>query len=58
VNDIAGAFELADRLGLEPVVELPRPDGPPVRLTRNPINLSATPARYVSAPPQLPVLLG
>jgi crotonobetainyl-CoA:carnitine CoA-transferase CaiB-like acyl-CoA transferase len=54
VNDIAGAFELAARLGLEPIVELPRPGGPPVRLTRNPINLSATPPRYVSAPPRLP----
>lgn len=54
VNDIAGAFELATRLGLEPIVELPRPDGAPVRLTRNPINLSATPARYESAPPPLP----
>lgn len=55
VNDIAGAFELAARLGLEPIVELPRPDGPPVRLTRNPIHLSATPPRYMSAPPPLPV---
>lgn len=54
VNDVAGAFELAARLGLKPTVELPRPDGPPVRLTRNPITLSATPARYVSAPPPLP----
>jgi crotonobetainyl-CoA:carnitine CoA-transferase CaiB-like acyl-CoA transferase len=53
VNDIAGAFELAERLGLDPIVETPRPDGDPVRLPRNPIRLSATPAAYPSAPPDL-----
>jgi crotonobetainyl-CoA:carnitine CoA-transferase CaiB-like acyl-CoA transferase len=58
VNDIAGAFELATRLGLQPIVELARPDGPPVRLTRNPISLSTTPPRYVSAPPRLPESTG
>src|SRR4051812_2497818 len=42
VNDVAGAFALATRLGLEPVVELPRQDGTVARLTRNPIGLSAT----------------
>jgi crotonobetainyl-CoA:carnitine CoA-transferase CaiB-like acyl-CoA transferase len=54
VNDIAGAFALAERLGLEPMVEVARADGPPARLTRNPIRLSATPATYRSAPPPLP----
>ncbi|HUY58449.1 MAG TPA: CoA transferase [Solirubrobacteraceae bacterium] len=54
VNDIAGAFALAQSLGLEPTVELPGDDGTSVRLTRNPISLSATPARYTSAPPRLP----
>jgi crotonobetainyl-CoA:carnitine CoA-transferase CaiB-like acyl-CoA transferase len=54
VSDIAGAFALAESLGLEPTVELPGEDGTSVRLTRNPINLSATPARYTSAPPRLP----
>jgi crotonobetainyl-CoA:carnitine CoA-transferase CaiB-like acyl-CoA transferase len=54
VNDVAGGFQLAADLGLEPVVRLPRPDGDPVPLTRNPIGLSATPVRYVSAPPPLP----
>jgi crotonobetainyl-CoA:carnitine CoA-transferase CaiB-like acyl-CoA transferase len=54
VNDIAGAFALAAELGLDPMVELPRPDGSTVRLTRNPIRLSATPARYRTAPPPLP----
>jgi crotonobetainyl-CoA:carnitine CoA-transferase CaiB-like acyl-CoA transferase len=54
VNDIAGAFALAQSLGLEPTVELPADDGTSVRLTRNPIRLSVTPARYSSAPPRLP----
>jgi crotonobetainyl-CoA:carnitine CoA-transferase CaiB-like acyl-CoA transferase len=53
VNDVAQAFALAERLGLDPVVELPRPDGSTTRLTRNPIRLSETPARYESAPPRL-----
>ena len=53
VNDVAQAFELAERLGLAPVVELPRADGSTTRLTRNPIRLSETPARYDSAPPRL-----
>jgi crotonobetainyl-CoA:carnitine CoA-transferase CaiB-like acyl-CoA transferase len=54
VNDIAQAFALAERLGLEPVVEVPREDGGVARLPRNPIRLSATPATYRSAPPRLP----
>ncbi len=52
VNDIAGAFALATRLGLEPIVEIPRRDGTPVRLTRNPIGLSETPPEYRSPPPR------
>ncbi len=52
VNDVAGAFALAARLGLAPIVEIARPDGEPVRLTRNPIGLSETPAEYRSAPPR------
>ncbi len=54
VNDVAGAFELAARLGLNPTVDLPRPDGTSVRLTRNPIGLSETPPRYETAPPLMP----
>ncbi|MFD6068356.1 MULTISPECIES: CaiB/BaiF CoA transferase family protein [Amycolatopsis] len=54
VNDVAGAFALAERLGLSPTVDLPRPDGTSVRLTRNPIGLSATPPRYETAPPDEP----
>jgi crotonobetainyl-CoA:carnitine CoA-transferase CaiB-like acyl-CoA transferase len=53
VNDIAGAFALAESLGLAPVVEIPRDHGSPVRLTRNPIRLSETPPTYRSAPPPL-----
>ncbi|MGD0455483.1 MAG: CoA transferase [Solirubrobacteraceae bacterium] len=54
VNDIAGAFALAETLGLDPIVEVPGTDGYVTRLTRNPIGLSATPASYRSAPPELP----
>lgn len=54
VNDVAGAFELATQLGLDPIVELPREDGSVARLTRNPIRMSATPPQYRTAPPDLP----
>lgn len=53
VNDIAGAFRLAEAVGLEPIVEIPREDGTTAALTRNPIRLSATPPTYRSAPPRL-----
>jgi crotonobetainyl-CoA:carnitine CoA-transferase CaiB-like acyl-CoA transferase len=52
VNDIAGAFALAEKLGLEPTV--PIDDGPGgVRLAANPIGLSSTPPSYRSRPPGL-----
>jgi crotonobetainyl-CoA:carnitine CoA-transferase CaiB-like acyl-CoA transferase len=54
VNDIAAAFEFAERIGLDPIVEVPREDGPPVPLPRNPIKLSKTPASYRLPPPRLP----
>jgi crotonobetainyl-CoA:carnitine CoA-transferase CaiB-like acyl-CoA transferase len=54
VNDIAAAFSFAERIGLDPTVEIPREDGSTASLTRNPIRLSATPATYRSAPPLLP----
>jgi crotonobetainyl-CoA:carnitine CoA-transferase CaiB-like acyl-CoA transferase len=54
VNDIAGAFDLARALGLQPTVDVPGPDGSAVLLTRNPIGLSRTPPSYRSAPPALP----
>jgi crotonobetainyl-CoA:carnitine CoA-transferase CaiB-like acyl-CoA transferase len=53
VNDVRGAFALAASLGMEPIVDVPGPDGSPVRLTRNPIRLSRTPPSYRSAPPEL-----
>jgi crotonobetainyl-CoA:carnitine CoA-transferase CaiB-like acyl-CoA transferase len=54
VNDLAGAFAFAERIGLEPIVEVPREDGQPLPLPRNPIRLSETPPTYRSAPPRLP----
>ncbi|HEY4990567.1 MAG TPA: CoA transferase, partial [Nakamurella sp.] len=52
VNDIAGAFELAENLGLEPLIGAG--DGPDaVRLVANPIGLSLTPAQYPGRPPRL-----
>jgi crotonobetainyl-CoA:carnitine CoA-transferase CaiB-like acyl-CoA transferase len=48
VNDVAQAYELADALGLEPIVEL---EG--VRSTRSPMRLSRTPAVPKSRPPRL-----
>lgn len=54
VNDIGAAFEFTARLGLEPTVEIPREDGAPVRLPRNPIRLSKTPPSYRLPPPALP----
>ena len=53
VNDVAGAFRLAEQLGLAPIVSVPRADGTSIDLTRNPIRLSATPPAYRSAPPGL-----
>jgi len=56
VNDVRGAFELAQTLGLAPTVSIARDDGSEVLLTRNPVTLSRTPASYRSAPPSLPDL--
>ncbi|KJR08547.1 CaiB/BaiF CoA transferase family protein [Gordonia sihwensis] len=54
VNDIAEAFALADRLGLEPIAQVDdaRRDAP-VRTVANPIRMSETPPVYRSAPPEL-----
>ncbi|GAA1814006.1 CoA transferase [Luedemannella flava] len=52
VNDIGEAFALAEGLGLRPTVDLDGPPGP-MRLTANPISLSATPPRYRRQPPDL-----
>ncbi|WP_232717834.1 CaiB/BaiF CoA transferase family protein [Gordonia metallireducens] len=54
LNDIADAVALAERLGLDPVVEIADPRrGEPFRSVANPIRMSATPPRYRSAPPLL-----
>lgn len=54
VNDIGDAFEFAEQIGLDPIAEIPREDGDPVRLPRNPIKLSKTPVSYRLPPPRLP----
>jgi crotonobetainyl-CoA:carnitine CoA-transferase CaiB-like acyl-CoA transferase len=48
INDVAGAFELAERLGLAPVAEVAG-----VPTVANPLTLSRTPARYLRPPPEL-----
>lgn len=48
INSIAEAFDLAERLGLQPSVDI---DGS--AQVANPIRLSRTPATYRSAPPRL-----
>ncbi|SEL87383.1 Crotonobetainyl-CoA:carnitine CoA-transferase CaiB [Nonomuraea pusilla] len=48
INDLAGAFSLAERLGLEPAVEV---DG--VGQVADPIRLGATPPSYRRRPPRL-----
>lgn len=53
VNDLAGAVALAERLGLEPLVEMLRPDGAVVRQVRSPLRLDASPVSYRLAPPRL-----
>lgn len=50
INDLADAFALASRLGLDPTVAIP---GSPVPGTANPVRLSATPATYRLPPPEV-----
>ncbi len=50
VNSIPEAFELAESLDLQPIVDLAR-GGRKSRQVANPIQLSRTPPRYVSPPP-------
>ncbi|HYB26648.1 MAG TPA: CoA transferase [Solirubrobacteraceae bacterium] len=54
VNDIAGAFELARELGLDPTVSIERDDDTSIELARSPIGLSVTLPTYRSAPPRFP----
>ena len=54
INDIAQGFDLATRLGLEPVVEVVDPRREvPQRQVANPVSYSRTPPAYRSAPPRV-----
>jgi crotonobetainyl-CoA:carnitine CoA-transferase CaiB-like acyl-CoA transferase len=52
INTIDGGFEMADRLGLEPIVAVGEGDKA-VPTTRHPIRFSATPVTYRLPPPEL-----
>ncbi|MEZ5116281.1 MAG: CoA transferase [Candidatus Nanopelagicales bacterium] len=54
INDLASAFALAERLGLQPVASIadPRRDEP-VPTVAHPVRLSRTPATYRTAPPRV-----
>lgn len=52
INTIEGGVQLADELGLRPVVQVGEGDAE-VPMIRHPITLSATPPRYDLAPPAL-----
>jgi crotonobetainyl-CoA:carnitine CoA-transferase CaiB-like acyl-CoA transferase len=52
VNDVGEAFRLAAQLGLDPIVSL-HSGALTVEQVANPLDLSATPARYRLAPPSL-----
>lgn len=53
VNDLAQAFDLAERLGLAPRAALTGDEGPSMDLVANPISLSRTPPRHDRRPPRL-----
>lgn len=53
VNSIDGAFDLAQKLGLNPFVTISDAMGNGIRLPRNPIEMSATPPEYKTPPPLL-----
>ena len=53
INDIAAAFELAERLELDPVTTMQSVAGVPIAQLTNPIRLSETPVRYTLPPPPL-----
>ena len=54
INDVAEAFALAERLGLDAVAQVADPRrGRTLRQVAHPIAFSETPARYRSAPPRL-----
>jgi crotonobetainyl-CoA:carnitine CoA-transferase CaiB-like acyl-CoA transferase len=53
INDMAAAFELADRLELDPVTIMQSVAGVSIAQLTNPIRLSGTPVRYTLPPPPL-----
>ncbi|MFZ3555260.1 CaiB/BaiF CoA transferase family protein [Streptomyces sp. BH055] len=54
INDLGEAFAFAERLGLDPRVDIDDPNrDTPAAQVANPIRLSAAPAAYVTAPPRL-----
>jgi crotonobetainyl-CoA:carnitine CoA-transferase CaiB-like acyl-CoA transferase len=54
INDIAQGFALAERLDLEPIVEIDDARRPnPARQVANPVSYSRTPPTYRSAPPEV-----
>jgi crotonobetainyl-CoA:carnitine CoA-transferase CaiB-like acyl-CoA transferase len=54
INDISQGLELAERLGLEPVVHIADPRRPaPQGQVANPVHYSRTPASYRTAPPEV-----
>jgi crotonobetainyl-CoA:carnitine CoA-transferase CaiB-like acyl-CoA transferase len=55
INDVADAFALAERLGLEPAVPVP---GAASRGVANPIRMSETPPSYRLPPPPLKKVAG
>jgi crotonobetainyl-CoA:carnitine CoA-transferase CaiB-like acyl-CoA transferase len=52
VNGIDEALSLAERLGLEPSVDMARSDGTTSRQARHPVTFTTTPASYRLAPPR------
>ncbi|HEX6500150.1 MAG TPA: CoA transferase [Micromonosporaceae bacterium] len=53
VNTVPEGFDLAERLGLAPVVRLPRADGTTVATVAQPVRLGDQPATYRLPPPRL-----
>jgi formyl-CoA transferase len=53
INDIAGAFQLAEALELNPITMMQRHAGAAIAQLSNPIRLSRTPPRYTLPPPTL-----
>jgi crotonobetainyl-CoA:carnitine CoA-transferase CaiB-like acyl-CoA transferase len=54
INDVEQGFALAERLGLDPIVDIDDPRRTaPSRQVANPVAYSRTPPEYRSAPPDV-----